>query len=206
VPEARSTMRPRPLNDRSTRGEQCPRRSDSPCGSKRRATRTFNSTWDIWASARRARRACAGVLHHRQDLQRADHAIARRRLVQTQDMAGCLAAERSAHLLQHGEHMAIADLGAANAMPSSASDCSSRGAHHRADHRTLENAGIAARAREHEQELVAIHAAPQGIHQHDGHPSPSSANPTCARHSRHGELQQLRVRGSASIVDVAAVR
>src|SRR5208282_5871694 len=52
----------------------------------------------------------AGLLDDRQHLQRTDEPIAGGRLIQAQDMARSLAAKSSAGLVEHCEHVTIADL------------------------------------------------------------------------------------------------
>ncbi len=54
-----------------------------------------------------------GLLHDREHLQGADQAIAGGGLVQAQDVARGLAPQGAAHFVEHGEHVAVADLGAA---------------------------------------------------------------------------------------------
>ncbi len=57
-----------------------------------------------------------------------------------------------------------------------------------------------------EQQLVAIHAAPELIHHHHPVAVAVERHADLRAHARHRELQQLRRGRAAAIVDVAAVR
>ena len=97
-------------------------------------------------------------------------------------MTGGLPAERTARIIQHREHVAIPDLGAAEFDATLGQGMlESQIGHHRADHRTLEHPGLVARHRQYVEQLITIDAAPQGIHHHHPVAVPSSARPTVAR-------------------------
>ena len=114
VPDGRSTMRPLLAEPALRRAPRLPGSAADVVGSMLAARPARSrAPADTSTSARPAPRGCVrSRFMIASTCKRADQRIAGRRVIQAQQVAGGLAAERAAGLLQHLQHVAIADLGA----------------------------------------------------------------------------------------------
>ncbi len=149
----------------------------------------------------------ARLLHHDQDLQRADEPVAGRRLVEAQQVAGRLAPQLPAGLLQHRQHVAVTDVGP----PELDAGLRQRPLqpevrHLRADHRADQRAGVLARSREHVQQLIAVDQVAVVVDHQHAVPVAIEGDAEVRADRLDGDRHQLGAGGAAAVVDVLAVR
>ena len=122
-------------------------------------------------------------------------------------MTGRFAPDHSTALLQHGEHVAIADLRASeldSKIPQR--DLETEVAHDGADNRTAQHALAVAIPREDVQQLIAVDQVAALVDHHDAVAVAIERHAYVRSHARDRELQQIRPSGAAAVVDVATVR
>src|SRR5690606_17329214 len=117
------------------------------------------------------------------------------------------AAEQPAVLLQHREHMAVANL----CTPKLDTELAERKleaeiAHHGADDRPAQRTGFVPVSREDVDQLIAIDQMPPLVDHHDPVAVAVEREPDVSANAAHGELQQVGARRAAALVDIASIR
>ena len=122
-------------------------------------------------------------------------------------MARRLAAQDAALVLEHREHVAVADLGAQELDAEVAQrELEPQVAHDRADDGAAQAARLAAVARENVDELIAVDEIAALVDHDDAIAVAVEREADVRPHAGDRELQQIGSRRPAAVVDVAAVR
>src|SRR5205814_9228431 len=139
-------------------------------------------------------------LHHREDLQSRDQAVAGRRAVETEHVTRRLAAQYAAALLEQLQHVAVADLRAQELDAARAQrELEPEVRHHRADDRAAQRPRFEPVAREHIEELIAVDEVTALIDHQDAVAVAVERETHMRAHARDGELQQIGPRRSAAL-------